>query len=138
MKDFLEVYRSLSSENLHRLGDIYTADIHFVDPAHEIKGLDNLRGYFEKLYTNVTSVEFQFHDHFRSEENGYVRWTMLFSHPRLKSGRQIEVPGSSFLHFSDDNKVSYHRDYFDLGSMLYQHLPLLGGIVRYINRRLGS
>ena len=138
MKDFLEVYRSLSGENLHRLADIYTADVHFVDPAHEIKGLDNLRDYFDNLYTNVTSVKFQFHDHFRSEESGYVRWTMLLSHPRLNSGRQIEVPGSSFLKFSSDDKVSYHRDYFDLGSMLYQHIPVLGGIVKYINRRLGS
>lgn len=138
MNDFLDVYRSLSSENLHRLEEIYTADIHFVDPAHEIKGLDNLRGYFEKLYANVKSVEFDFHDPFRSEGSGYVQWTMHFAHPRLNGGRKIAVPGSSFLRFTDNDKVFFHRDYFDLGSMLYLHLPILGNIVRSINRRLGS
>jgi len=138
MNDFLDVYRSLSSENLHRLEEIYTADIHFVDPAHEIKGLDNLRGYFEKLYANIKSVEFDFHDPFRSESSGYVQWTMHFAHPRLNGGRNITVPGSSFLRFSDNDKVFFHRDYFDLGSMLYLHLPLIGNIVRSINRRLGS
>ncbi|MGI9571529.1 MAG: nuclear transport factor 2 family protein, partial [Desulfobulbia bacterium] len=91
MNDFLEVYQSLSGENLHRLKEIYTADIHFVDPAHELKGLDNLRGYFEKLYANVNSVEFDFHDPFRSGNNGYVQWTMRFSHPRLKGGLIIAV-----------------------------------------------
>ena len=69
---------------------------------------------------------------------GYVQWIMHFSHPRLQSGRVIEVPGSSFLHFSDSDKGFLHGDYFDLGSVLYQHLPVLGGVVRSINRRLGS
>ena len=138
MKDFLEIFKSLSSENLHRLAEIYTDDIRFVDPAHEINGLDNLRSYFEKLYANATSVDFDFHEPMRLEQRGYVQWIMHFSHPRLQSGRVIEVPGSSFLHFSDSDKVFHHRDYFDLGSMLYQHLPVLGGVVRSINRRLGS
>ena len=60
MKDFLEVFNSLSVDNLHRLGEIYTSDIHFIDPAHEIRGLASLRSYFEKLYTNVGSIDFEF------------------------------------------------------------------------------
>ena len=138
MNDFLEVYQSLSGENLHLLEEIYTEDVHFVDPAHEIKGLDNLRNYFAKLYANTTRVEFDFHEQIRNEQVGYLQWVMRFSHPRLKGGRLIEVPGSSFLRFGDTDKVFHHRDYFDLGSMLYQHLPVLGGIVKSINRRLGS
>ena len=138
MKDFLEVFNALSSDNLHRLEEIYTSDIRFVDPAHEINGIDNLRNYFAKLYANVTSVNFDFHDEASIGHCGYVQWDMHFSHPRLKGGRAITVPGASYLRFSDSGKVSYHRDYFDLGSMLYQHLPILGRVVRSINRRLGS
>ena len=138
MKDFLEVFNSLTSDNLHRLEEIYTSDIHFVDPAHEIHGLENLRDYFAKLYANVTSVNFDFREEMSSGQNGYVQWDMHFAHPRLNGGRSIIVPGASFLRFSTAGKVIFHRDFFDLGSMLYQHLPLLGGVVRSINRRLGS
>ena len=138
MKDFLEVFNALSSDNLHRLEEIYTSDIRFVDPAHEINGLDNLRDYFAKLYANVTSVNFDFHEEASIGHCGYVQWDMHFAHPRLKGGQTITVPGASYLRFSDSGKVSYHRDYFDLGSMLYQHLPILGRVVRSINRRLGS
>jgi hypothetical protein len=138
MKDFLEVFNVLSSDNLHRLEEIYTSDIQFVDPAHEISGIDNLRDYFAKLYANVTSVNFDFHEVVSDGQSGYVQWDMHFVHPRLQGGQPITVPGASFLRFSDAGKVSYHRDYFDLGSMLYQHLPLIGSVVRAINRRLGS
>jgi hypothetical protein len=138
MKGFLEVFNALSSDNLHRLEEIYTSDIRFVDPAHEINGIVDLRDYFSKLYANVTSVNFDFHEELCSQHSGYVQWEMHFAHPRLNGGRPITVPGASFLRFSTTGKVSFHRDYFDLGSMLYQHLPLLGGVVKSINRRLGS
>ena len=138
MKDFLEVFNSLSIDNLHRLEEIYTSDIHFIDPAHEIRGLANLRSYFEKLYTDVTSINFDFLEPLQNGQNGYFQWVMHFSHPRLNRGQAIAVPGTSFLRFSESQKAFYHRDYFDLGSMLYQHLPVLGTIVRSVNRRLGQ
>jgi len=138
MKNFLNVFNALSADNLHRLEEIYTRDIRFVDPAHEITGIDSVRDYFAKLYANVTSVHFDFHEEIMSGQNGYVQWDMHLAHPRLNGGRTVTVPGTSFLRFSTDGKVLYHRDYFDLGAMLYQHLPLLGGIVKSINRRLGS
>jgi len=37
----------------------------------------------------------------------------------------------SHLKFAD-GKVISHRDYFDLGEMLYEHIPLLGGVIKSI------
>lgn len=138
MQEFLALYQALNRENIHRIGEIYTEDIHFIDPAHEIRGLDKLRDYFEHLYANVEQIEFDFIDHLVDGDRGFVRWSMKYSHPRLKGGQAITVPGSSFLQFVADGRVCYHQDYFDLGSMLYQHLPIIGFMVKSINRRLGT
>ena len=138
MQAFLDLYQALNRDNVHRIGEIYTEDIHFIDPAHEIRGLDNLRGYFEHLYANVKAIDFDFIDHLVDENRGFVRWSMKFSHPRLNGGQAIIVPGSSFLQFASDGRVCFHQDYFDLGSMLYQHLPIIGYVVKSINRRLGT
>ena len=138
MKDFLDLYRILNRDNVDRIGEIYTGDIHFIDPAHEIRGLDNLLDYFENLYANVEEIKFDFFDQLDDQDSGYVRWAMTFNHPRLKKGADIVVQGSTHLKFSAEGKAYYHRDYFDLGSMLYQHIPVLGGIVKSINRRLGT
>ena len=35
-----------------------------------------------------------------------------------------------------DGKVERHRDYFDAGALLYQHVPLLGSAIRWLQRRL--
>ncbi|MCT7655735.1 hypothetical protein MBH78_16005 [Oceanimonas sp. NS1] len=56
--------------------------------------------------------------------------------PRLNGGRPVTVPGVSHLCFADS--IYYHRDFFDLGAMLYEQLPLLGKGIRALKRRLNS
>ena len=63
-----------------------------------------------------------------------VIWTMTFSHDRLSSGESISVNGCSHLKFAE--KIYYHRDYLDMGQMLYEHLPLFGRIVQFIKKRV--
>ena len=36
----------------------------------------------------------------------------------------------------DRGKVVYHRDYWDTAEELYAKLPLLGGLMRFLRRRL--
>lgn len=138
MENFLETYRKLNSNNLHLLSDIYADDIVFVDPAHKIQGLDNLMHYFESLYSNINSASFHFDDTFRIANHAYVQWTMEFSHPRLARGKAISFPGVSSLTFNIDGKVVHHQDFFDMGAMLYEHLPLLGRVIKTLKRRLGK
>ena len=61
---------------------------------------------------------------------------MLLQHPKLNSGKIFSVPGVSIIRYED--KIYSHRDYFDLGAMLYEQLPLLGGLIRMIKRKLGQ
>ncbi len=138
MEKFLKMYKELSSENLHLLEDVYSQDIQFIDPAHEISGLEHLTEYFSVLYQNVNSIDFEFMDVVRQDSSCYLRWDMTFRHKSLARGRAIVVSGSTYLQLNDKEKVCYHRDYFDLGAMLYEHLPLLGRLLGTIKGRLGK
>jgi hypothetical protein len=60
---------------------------------------------------------------------------MTFASPRLNGSREIAVEGSSLLRISDD-RICYQRDYYDMGAMIYEQLPLIGPIIRFIRRRL--
>jgi hypothetical protein len=69
----------------------------------------------------LASIHFQFHHQLRLADEGYVQWQMVFSHPRLNGGEDSIVAGASYLRFNDSGKVYFHRDYFDLGAMLYRN-----------------
>jgi hypothetical protein len=137
MENFLTTYKLLNAGNLELLDTIYSDHIRFVDPAHEIVGLARLKEYFAGLYANVTSIEFDFVREIRLGDEGYVQWRMTFSHRRLKGGRPINVEGASYVQFDITNKVYFHRDYFDLGAMLYEQLPVVGPVVAALKRRIG-
>ena len=130
-------YQALNKGNLSQLGDIYHAEVEFRDPAHRIKGIEALTQYFEVLYQNVNECQFEILYCQQKEQKGFIRWVMFLSHPRLKQGEKIEVNGSSYLEFSE-GKILQQHDYFDLGEMLYEHLPVIGLVVRAVKKQLGS
>jgi hypothetical protein len=102
---------------------------------HRVEGLPALRDYFAQLYANVSDVRYDFHGYDETGPGeGYLRWTLRFRHPRLNGGAPIELPGCTYLRWND--RVYLHRDFFDAGALLYEHLPLFGPLIRWLKRRL--
>lgn len=135
LRQFAERFASLDASNLDRLRELYSDDILFRDPLHEVRGLPAVRGYFGELYANVSELRFDFYGFDQSAEGeGYLRWTMSYRHPRLRGGALIRVEGCSHLRWRD--KVYQHRDYFDAGALLYEHLPILGRVIAWLKGRL--
>ena len=135
---FVALYQQLSSAELHRLPEVYGKEVIFIDPAHRIEGLAALTDYFAVLYRRLAYCRFDITSQLLQGRQAWLGWTMTFSHPRLRGGAPVTVEGATRLEFDEAGKVCQHRDYFDLGAMLYEQLPLLGPVVRTIKRRLGA
>ncbi|MDN3609673.1 nuclear transport factor 2 family protein [Vibrio ostreicida] len=131
------IYQQLNKNNLHLLHDVYHNDVIFEDGAHRLEGWSSLKAYFDTLYTNVNRCQFDIKEHQQLGEVGFLTWVMTLEHPKLQSGQAITVNGVSHLKFAQ-GRVVYHRDYFDLGEMLYENLPLLGTVIKSIKKRLGQ
>jgi hypothetical protein len=63
-------------------------------------------------------------------------------HPKLNGGKTITVNGISHLLYQMDNessaKIFLHRDFFDLGQLLYENIPVIGAINRQLKKGLTS
>ncbi|CAH0231143.1 DUF2358 domain-containing protein [Pseudomonas mediterranea] len=135
LQQFAEDFATLRGDNLDALEKLYNKDIIFRDPLHQIQGLTHLRAYFTELYTNADAIRYAFThaDEVRPGE-GYLRWTLQFRHPRLARGQPITLQGCSHLQWRD--RVHFHQDYFDAGALLYEHVPVMGGAIRWLKGRL--
>ena len=131
--NFIELYQALNKNNLHLLGQVYGDDIIFTDPMHQISGLESLTQYFAKLYENVQHIQFEIKEVQQSDGQASLFWQMQYRHPKLNKGQLIRVDGMSQLKFND--KIYFHRDYFDLGQMLYEQVPFIGGFIRLLKMR---
>ncbi|GEA49927.1 MULTISPECIES: nuclear transport factor 2 family protein [Vibrio] len=132
-----DVYQSLSKDTLHSLTRIYHQDVIFEDSAHKLNGWAELSSYFDNLYQNVIDCRFDILSKHQAGDAGFIIWTMRLRHPKLKGGSEVAVQGISHLEFRD-GKVIHHRDYFDMGEMLYENLPVLGSVIKTIKKRLGQ
>ncbi len=137
LEQLQQTYQQLNAQSLsiELLARVYHPEVEFIDPLHSHHGLAQVESYFRKLYANVSSIRFEFHQQLLQGDQGCLSWTMHYCHPKLAGGQEISVQGISLLEF-DSGLIKRHRDYFDAGNMLYEHIPLLGRIIRWLKRRL--
>ncbi|GGF75793.1 nuclear transport factor 2 family protein [Alteromonas lipolytica] len=135
------IYKDLLNTDTEELASIYHDDIIFVDPITTHQGLAAVKAYFARLLTSTEACEFDIHlmqDCRTPADANYdylVEWTMRLT---LKNqSRLITVDGVSVLKLTDD-KIIYHRDYYDLGEMVYEHIPLLKQVIHFVKKKLNS
>lgn len=134
-----DTYAKLSSTTIAQgiLDDLYHADVTFVDPMHEIKGLSALTKYFSGMYENIQSIEFEYIETFERDNKASLVWNMKYQHPAIGAGKEIVVPGSSLI-LHDGNLISLHRDFFDSADLVYNHLPILKNVLGLIRKRMNQ
>ena len=132
---FKDYFRVLHESDTSQLRTIYADNIVFKDPVHEIRGLVELEDYFTSMCTDLSDCRFEYLDEIVTEDAAYIKWMMHFKHPRL-GNRPISVRGVSHLKIGD--KIEFHEDFYDMGAMLYEQLPVLGNVTRWLRMRLAS
>jgi ketosteroid isomerase-like protein len=137
LQPFLTLYTDLSDYSAGQLATVYSDDVEFIDPVTTHHGLSAVEAYFEKLLFNCQSCMFEIQSAFIQGSTGHVSWIMRFQHRRLKSGQPIEVEGFSLLNFYN-GKVIRQQDYYDMGAMIYEHMPMIGSIITALRRRLAA
>lgn len=130
-----DFYSEFNQSGLWQLYELYTEQCFFQDPVHAVKGLDSLTAYFERMSASLNYCRFEFLSCLQQDDRAFLSWTMRFSHPRLSGGAELALDGTTELRFVE-GKVEYHRDYYDLGAMLYEQLPLLGRLITFIKSRV--
>lgn len=137
IKRLQTTYNALNKDNIDSdlLDQLYSDDIHFQDPLHQFQSLSNLRQYFKRLYKNVDHISFDYIDIEATDQHAFVTWQMTFLNKKFNNGDPVTVDGVSHLIFTN-GKISRHRDYFDSTHMIFDHVPLLGRIIKYIKNKL--
>lgn len=134
-------YRALSLDSAARLPAIYHPQVVFTDPAGSLRGLARLQRHFENLLCGTRQCAFAFADERQliDGRGAALFWRMTIAAPRLCGGRAFTIDGASYLQFQPEGDlIILHRDYFDLGALLYERVPLLGVLVRRLRQRLAA
>ncbi len=128
-------YESLSPAALDRLGELYAPSARFIDPFNDVTGLQPLRRVFEHMFETLEAPRFVVVDAQAGARSGFLLWTFHF---RRGNGRDQQILGSTHLRFDDEGRVLLHHDHWDAAGQLYETLPVLGMLMRWLRRRLSA
>jgi steroid delta-isomerase len=135
---FIGFFEGLEQSDLGLIGDIYTDDVHFVDPFSDFHGLPTLTGIFEAMFTKMRDYRLEVHEFgMIGPDTGFVRWTMYGYVKQLGKDIWI-VEGGSLVRFAEDGRVREQIDYWDAASQMYERLPVIGWVLRKIRQKLAQ
>ena len=130
-------YERLSPTDLARLAEFYTDDASFKDPFNEVRGVPAIAAIFRHMFDSLDGPRFVVHEAMLEGRQCFLSWDFVFR-PRSAGAQAITVRGGSHLRFAPDGRVEMHRDYWDAAEELYEKLPVLGALMRWLKRRVNS
>ena len=129
-----QFFETLDETSLERIASVYTADAFFKDPFNEVSGSDAIQRIFAHMFLQVDAPRFIVKDIVGDGDQVVLTWDFQFRMRRYNRTPQL-IRGASHLRFAADGRVSYHRDYWDAAEELYEKLPIVGGLMRWLKRR---
>jgi hypothetical protein len=138
LERFTAFFSSLAADRVAtQLDATYAPDVYFDDTLKTVRGSAALKTYLTHSADAVEQCRVGIEEISRTDAGEYlVRWRMMIRFKRFRRGVDTWSIGVSHLRFARDGRVVYHQDYWNAAAGLYQHLPLIGAAIRWIQRRL--
>ena len=131
------LFERLAPADLPRLVEIYTPDARFKDPFNEVRGVPAIARIFEHMFRTLDAPRFVIRDVIVQGDQCFLSWDFVFRMRRFNGAEQT-IRGASHLQLARDGRIAAHRDYWDAAEELYEKLPFVGGLMRWLKRRVGA
>jgi limonene-1,2-epoxide hydrolase len=119
-----------------QIRNVYAPTLYFNDTLKTIRDVDALEKYFLSSDDAMSAYGLKVEQTISTPEGVFVRWRMDVMFRRMRKGDVQSSIGISHIRFDKDGRVVYHQDYWDSGTNLYEKIPVLGGMIRWIKSRL--
>ncbi|MES2946303.1 MAG: nuclear transport factor 2 family protein [Pseudomonadota bacterium] len=130
-----DFFETLTPDSLNRFGEFYTPNAFFKDPFNEVRGVAELRGIFVHMYEALDKPRFIVTDSVTQGEQCFLCWNFEFYFRNFDKTTLQTIRGTSHLKFTEQGLVDFHRDYWDVAEELYEKLPWVGGLMRWLKKR---
>jgi ketosteroid isomerase-like protein len=131
------LFERLAPAELPRLPEIYTPDARFKDPFNEVQGVAAITRIFEHMFDSLQAPRFVIRDAIVQGDQCFLSWDFVFRMKRFSGAEQL-IRGATHLRLAADGRIAVHRDYWDAAEELYEKLPAVGALMRWLKRRVNA
>ncbi len=137
IKQLVAYFESLTPSSVSDMERYYTNDAYFRDPFNEVRSIAAIKHIFADMFERLHEPRFKVVETIADEQGVVLIWDFDFRIKALKPHLQRRIHGLSHIRFAADGRVNYHRDYWDAAGELYEQLPVVGALMRWLKKRAG-
>ncbi len=131
----VEFFETLTPARVDALATVYAPEARFKDPFNDVQGLAEIERIFRHMYARMENPRFLITGRIVQGTECFLTWEFHFAFRTLQPGRAHCIVGGSHLVLDDQGRIAVHRDYWDAAEELYEKLPVVGSLMRWLKRR---
>jgi hypothetical protein len=131
-------FEHLTPAGVASMGSHYDPQARFVDPFNDVQGLAAIERIFQHMFVTLDEPRFVVTTQVLQGRQCFLTWDFHFRFKRFQNATPQTIRGATHLVFSEEGLVTMHRDYWDAAQELYEKLPLVGGLMRWLKQRANS
>jgi steroid Delta-isomerase len=131
-------FETLTPQSVERFAQFYTDDAYFKDPFNEVRGIPAIQKIFRHMYTALHEPRFVITGRVVEGDQVFLSWDFHFRMRSFRSDQTQTIRGATHLRLAQDGRIRSHRDYWDAAEELYEKLPVVGALMRWLKRRANS
>ena len=128
-------FQTLSPQSVAQLLTVYDEQATFKDPFNQVQGLPEIERIFRHMYVALDQPHFVVTGQVVDGAQAFLTWEFRFRFKRFDTTTLQAVRGASHVVFNEQGLVTMHRDYWDAAEELYEKLPVLGSVMRWLKAR---
>ena len=130
-----QFFETLQPVDLPKLAQLYSQDARFKDPFNDVTGVPAIMAIFEHMFVNLHEPRFVVTERVVQGEQCVLVWEFHFRFKTVRPAEWQRILGASHLRFDAQGQVTLHRDYWDAAEELYEKLPVVGSVMRWLKKR---
>ena len=131
-REIADWFEQLSPQTLNNIEQIYAPSVRFIDPFNDLHGCRDTRKVFQHMFDTLDGPRFVVTRIASNGLSGFMTWDFYLS----GRGKAQSISGCTEFELNAEGLIVLHRDYWDAAAQVYEQIPVLGAIVRFLSHKL--
>jgi len=115
--------------------ELYGEPLYFSDTLLTTENREAALAHLRRMHESTESLEVTVLDRLTKGQDVYLIWQMTAVFTPVSSAVTSNSIGVTHLRFDADGRIILQQDFWDSAAGLYQHVPVLGGLIGTVQGR---
>ena len=138
VNDIVTFFETITPQSIARVAVHYAPDATFKDPFNDVRGLPAIERIYSHMFDALNAPRFIVTSQLVDGPACFLIWEFKFYFKNFDKTTEQTVRGGTHLLLDAQGKITAHRDYWDPAEEVYEKLPVVGGVMRWLKKRANS